>query len=520
MAVEEINNDVYVAETVSSSKSDVGNETDQKTQLVSKEKIKTTPQKTQPPVKYSILDCIPGYSLLSQYFSPPQETPSTGDSLWNQRDFPRLFDFLEMEMNSPQGITWKPSADLTRVPTLKNASTNLHRFARDLTQEAMEGKLRPFVGRQKEIELAAEILMRSQKSNPLLLGAPGVGKSAIPEGIAQAIVKNQEDLSPVFKGKRIFFIQWELLAAGARKYSDDDLEKRLAQLIAEARENKEQMILFIDEIHSFLKNNKESMAILKPALADGTISCIAATTPWDYKKMLENDPALERRFPIVPVKEPSENETLQILKAFIPRLESHHGVHINDEAFEECIALSKRFIRSESFPDKAIDLLDQAASYVSLAKSSQASVILQDKQLAVFLNRLLLMRKDVDDPQIIDEKIQEIRSRFNRSVSADHIREMVSRKIEIPINKLQEPERHLLTNLEKLISEKIVGQKEPIIALSEAVRRGRLRLGSQDRPAGVFLMLGPTGVGKTASANVLAESLYGSKENTLRLDMS
>ncbi|HEY5235945.1 MAG TPA: AAA family ATPase, partial [Rhabdochlamydiaceae bacterium] len=332
MAVDEVNNDVHVQEIGSSSETVVGNETDKKTQLVSKEKIKTTTQETQPPVNYSYLDYIPGYSLLSQYFSPSPATVASGnswtvasgDSLWSQRDLPRLFDFLEMEMNSPQGITWKPSADLSRVPLLKNPSINLNKYARDLTQEAMEGKLRPFVGREKEIALTAEILMRSQKSNPLLLGPPGVGKSVIPEGIALAIVKNREDLSPAFKGKRIFFIQWELIAAGTRKYTSDDTEKRLAQLIAEARANKGQMILFIDEIHAFLKNDKESMAVLKPALADGTISCIAATTPWDYKKLLAEDPALERRFPIVQVKEPSEDESSQILRAFIPRLESHH----------------------------------------------------------------------------------------------------------------------------------------------------------------------------------------------------
>ncbi|HEX2580331.1 MAG TPA: ATP-dependent Clp protease ATP-binding subunit, partial [Rhabdochlamydiaceae bacterium] len=500
-----------------------------KTKLVAKDKINPAPQ-TTPPASYSFLDSIPGYTQFSQLLwgAPPSNDKSTLSEtpqqpslnrLWEQRDFPRLFDLLESEMNTPQGITWKPKANLDRLPKLKGPSTYINKFARDLTEEAMEGKLRPFVGREKEISLTAEILIRSQKSNPLLLGDPGVGKSVIPEGIAQLIVKNDEKLSPVFKGKRIYFIQWELLAAGARKYSDDTLEKRLSELIAEARTNKDQMILFIDEIHSFLKNDKESMAILKPALADGTISCIAATTPWDYKGMLAADPALERRFPLVHVKEPSDQEILAILKAFIPRLESHHGVHISKEAFEECLTLSKRFIRSESFPDKAIDLLDQAASFVSLSKEPPI-VLLQDKKLAVFLDRLLLMRKEVDNPQIIDQKIQEISNRFNRTITADHIREIVSRKIDIPIKKLQEPEKHLLNNLEKLISEKIIGQKEPIVALSEAVRRGRLRIGSQDRPAGVFLMLGPTGVGKTATATVLSEILYGSKENTLRLDMS
>jgi ATP-dependent Clp protease ATP-binding subunit ClpC len=516
-------------------------EVDKKTAAVSADKIKPPTTSNGGSRTYSILDSLRNFfSTLAD--DAPQPAPAKAsekppvakapekpvpfiippslDQLWAQRDLTKIFESLEAALHSPMGIVWKPAAKIGSLPPLLNPCPSLTSYARDLTLEAHEGKLQPFVGRQKEIELTAEILMRNQKSNPLLLGAPGVGKTAFPGGIAQAIVRDQEDLSPVFKGKRIFLLQWERLAAGTRRYSEDTLEKRLAKILAEAAANKDQVILFIDEIHAFLQNDKESMAILKPALADGTISCMTATTPWDYKRMLEADPALERRFPIVPFGEPSESDVLHILKACIARLEAHHGVRISDEAVRECIELSKRFIRSESFPDKAIDLLDQAASSMSLSRSTDAKVIHQDKQLALFLDRLLFMRESVEDPTIIDQKILEIRSRFSRSVTPDQIRQVVSRKINIPLQKLQEPEKILLNSLEAVIAEKIIGQKEAIELLSQAVRRGRLRLGNQERPAGVFLLLGSTGVGKTASALALAETLYGSSENVLRLDMS
>jgi ATP-dependent Clp protease ATP-binding subunit ClpA len=464
MPINEVNNDCYTEGEVPSTKNEVEKEIDQKTKLVAKDKITPPPQTTPPAATYSLLDPI--YTLFEKLFGagptpapPPHQTPKlpepppaspSCDSLWSQRDLPRLLDLLESEMYSPQGITWRPKANLDRLPKLKNDSTYLNRFARDLTEEAIEGKLPPFVGREKEIAQIEAIFRRRQRNNPLLAGDKGVGKSATAEGIAQMIVQNDEKLSPVFKDKRIYLIQPKLLADRAQKLSGEDPGKALAELIAEARANKDQMILFIDDIHSFLNDEKAS-AVLKPRLADGTISYIAATTLLDYKKMRKDNPTLMLQFPTVYVKEPSEQEILAILKAFIPRFERRNGVRISEEAIEECVALSKRFIKNEKFPDKAIDLLDRAANFATLAKT-RVDEMLKHQQWTVFLDRLLLMRKEVDDPQIIDQKIEEIRNRFPL-VTTDHIREAASRKLDIPVSKLLEPEKKFVEKYEKLISD-------------------------------------------------------------------
>ncbi|HEX4838994.1 MAG TPA: AAA family ATPase [Rhabdochlamydiaceae bacterium] len=451
MPVNEVNNDVYTGEARSSSEG--VNKTDQKTQNIAKDKITPpVPQETPPPASYFSLDFFyqlfwpaPAPSTSPKPPETPPKAPPSCDSLWSQRDLPRLLDLLETEMHTPQGITWRPKANLDQLPKLKSDSTYLNQFARDLTQEALEGKLSPFVGREKEIAQIAEILMRRQKNTPLLLGVPGVGKSAIVEGIAQMIVQNNENLPPVFKDKRIYLIQSKFLTDRTPK--GDDPVEGLVELIQEARANKNQMILFIDDIHSFITSN-----ILKQALADGSISCIAATTPLDYKKMLKNDPTLMSQFPTPYVREPLEKEVLAILKAFIPRFESRHGVRMGEEALEECLALSKRFINSEKFPQKALDLLDQAANLASVEKTIRVDEMLRHQQWAFFFDRLLLMRKEVDDPQIIDQKIEEIRTRFPQ-VTADHIRKVVSRKLDIPISTLLEPEKNFVDKLEKQISD-------------------------------------------------------------------
>jgi len=465
MPVNEVSNDVHTGEAIPSAQGIAGNETDQKTKLVAKDKI-ASPQGAPPSASYSPSGYFI-YALMDRLFgktpapvSPPDNIPKlpepppappSCDSLWSQRDLPRLFDLIEKKMYTPQGITWRPKANLDRLPTLKGDSTYLNKFARDLTEEAMEGKLSPFVGREKQIAQIAAILMQRQMNNPLLVGDPGVGKSAIAEGIAQMIVQNDEKLSPVFKDKRIYLIQSELLADRVQKLPGSDLGKVLVKLIAETHANQDQVILVIDEIHAFLKD-KETSVVLKRLLADGIISCIATTTPLDYKKMMWHDFTLMLQFPTVHVKEPSKQQTLEILKAFIPRLESRHGVRISEKAIEECLTLSKRFIKNEHFPNKATDLLDQAASFASLTEMPRVDAILRNQQWAVFLDRLLLMRKEVDDPQLIDQKIQEIHSRFTQ-VTADHIRAIVARKTGIPINKLLEPEKNSVVNQEKLISD-------------------------------------------------------------------
>lgn len=436
------------------------------------------------------------------------------DDLWSEKKIDLLLAKLDAEMGSPQGITWTPTTHLREAPFLPRPLVALSRFARDLTLEIASGQQVPFSGRKKELDEIAEILARNQKSNPILLGRPGVGKTAFARGIATLIVKNEASLPPFFKGKRVFLLEWDRLVMGVEKYSKDTPEKRLMEVISEACMNKEHVVLFIDEVHAFLKVNKDIMAILKPALADGTLSCIAATTTWDYEKMLEVDPSLERRFPQVSIFEPSDAELLHVLKAFVLRLEAHHGVHISDKAVEESINLGKRFLQSQSFPDKAIDLLDQAACRLSIKQEFG----IKEKQLSVFLKLLIHMRNQVNDSVELDQKIHEIRRKFSRVVTEELVRELVAQKVGLPLQKLQESQRELLNNLEARLSEKIIGQKKSIRSLCQAVRRGRIKLGNESRPAGVFLMLGPTGVGKTASVLALSEVLYGSKENMLRLD--
>lgn len=438
------------------------------------------------------------------------------DNLWSEKKIDLLLTKLDAEMDSPQGITWAPTTHLREAPFLPRPLVALSRFARDLTLEIASGQQVPFSGRKNELDEIAEILARNQKSNPILLGRPGVGKTAFARGIATLIVRDEASLPPFFKGKRVFLLEWDRLVMGIEKYTKDTPEKRLMQVISEACMNKEHVLIFIDEIHAFLKDNKDIMAILKPALADGTLSCIAATTTWDYEKMLEADPSLERRFPQVHIFEPSDAELLHVLKAFVLRLEAHHGVHISDKAVEECINLGKRFLQGESFPDKAIDLLDQAACRLSIKQEFSV----KEKQLSVFLKLLIHMRNQVNDSVELDQKINEIRGKFSRVVTEELIRELVAQKVGLPLQKLQESQRELLNNLEARLSEKIIGQKKSIRSLCQAVRRGRIKIGNESRPTGVFLMLGPTGVGKTASVLALSEVLYGSKDNMLRLDMS
>lgn len=469
---------------------------------------------------YETLLSIPGVNVVvlyvSKFFSHPKNPYF--DRLWSEKNFDNLVDLLEKEMSSFQGITWEPTTFHKKAPKLDKPLPWIEHCTRDLTLEAEQGKLRPFFGREKEIRLAAEILGRNQKSNPLLLGAPGVGKTSIPEGIAQKIVQGDAKLPNIFKGKRIFLVVWERLKAGTSSYGNDSITNRLMGVVKEAQENRENLIMFVDEIHAFLSHNKskETADILKPALADGALSCMGATTNWDYQRMIEANPALERRFPTVPIPEPSLSDMEKVLQSVIPTLEAHHGVRIADEAVKICVELGDRYLRSESFPDKAIDLLDQAASRLDLNQPSQH----QDKQYALFLKLLIVIRSQLDDPTKLDQKIGQIRSKFSRVVTSDLIRQLVSDKVQVPLQRLQESEQQLLNHLEVSISKKIIGQKRAITRLCQAVRRARIRLGNPERPAGVFLMLGSSGVGKTESAKVLAELLFGSQEHFLRLDMS
>lgn len=446
--------------------------------------------------------------------------PPNLDDLWEREEFDQLTTCLEDQMSS-KGITWAPKIFLKKAPPLSSSLIYIPKFCLDLTLLAERGELRPFFGREKEFRAIGEILGRNQKSNPLLLGPPGVGKTSMAEGIAQKIIRNGNDLHRYFKGKRIFLLQWDRLVMGAEKYSQDKVEHRLLSILKEAKENKENVIIFIDEIHAFLKNSADNIFtdILKPALAEGSFYCIAATTTWDYDKLIEKDPSLERRFPKVNICEPLYEEMQRVLHAVIPRLEAHHSVRISDEAITECITLSQRYLKSySSFPDKAIDLLDQAASRLSSTAKPYEDP--KTMQLSIFLKLLLQMQNQATDPACLNQKIQETRKKFSAVMTKDMVCRLVAERVNLPLEKLQKSEKELLKNLDALMSQKIIGQKKSIKLLCNGIRRARIKLADPNSPAGVFLLLGPTGVGKTASAQALCEILYGSKEKMLRLDMS
>lgn len=425
------------------------------------------------------------------------------DSLLEARNFKELFLALEEMMRTPEGIRWTPSPPQVEVSHLPKPLEYLSQYARDLTLEAAQGKLLPFYGREKEFQNIAEILGRSQKNNPLLLGAPGVGKTAMAEGLAQLMLKNDETLPMPFRGKRLFLLQWDRL-----KSDEKNIAGNLAHILQEAQVNKSHLILFIDNIHTFIGQKSKTADILKAALTNGSIACISTTTPWDFKRMINEDPVIERKFPIVELLEQSEEEVINLLKKLRPEIEAHNAVRISDEAIQVCYTLGKRYLKSNSFPDKGIDFLLQAASRLKMKYPPCAEQLQIGRLLGV------LLRINFND------KIEEVRARLTQVVSPDLIREVVAEKVEIPIQNIQESERDLLRSLEERMSRKIIGQTHPIKALCQAVRRGRVGMNKADTPAGVFLMLGTTGVGKTASARALANILYGSEHKLLRLDMS
>lgn len=461
-------------------------------------------------------------ALVAEIVAETTKTPleqlqdTAAELLWSEKKFDQLVIALETQITSK--IVWSPTFFHKKAPVLPSPCPHLSAFTRDLTLEAERCKLRPFFGRSKGINDIADILNCKQKCNPILIGPSGVGKTALLEGIAQKIVSGDPSLPPIFHNKRIFLIEWSFLSRDTDDYSiERTVKKRLGDILREAAEHKEHVILAIDEIHSFLnqKRGNECMQIVKPALADGSIASIGATTEWDYQQILANDPALERRFPTVPISEPIEQELKQILKAVIPSLEAHHAVQITDQAVDEAIKLSERYFKSLSFPDKAIDLLDHAASQLT----SRQNVSPQDNQYATFLKRLLQIQSQMDNPTVLDKKIAETEGKLSKKLSEEMIRQLVAQKVKLPLDRIQQSEKELLSTLEDQLSKKIIGQPKAITALCQGVRRARLKLGDRNRPAGVFLLCGPTGVGKTESVKALAHLLYGPHDNYLRIDM-
>ena len=418
-----------------------------------------------------------------------------------------------------------------------SATPTLDQYSRDLTVMAAEGRLDPVLGRDKEIIRLIQILSRRSKNNPCLVGEPGVGKTAIVEGLAQKIVNGMVPDS--VKDKRVVVLDMSGMVAGS-KYRGE-FEERIRNVIDEVRANKG-ILLFIDELHTIIgaggaEGALDASNILKPSLSRGEIQLIGATTQEEYRKYIEKDAALERRFQPVSVEEPTEQEALEILKGLRPYYEKHHGVTIEDEALEAAVKMSVRYINDRFLPDKAIDIIDEASSkvrlsgYRSVAEIDQFEAeireILQQKELAI-KNADLSMAKELQQRQNeIEEQIQVCKTkeerrnkRKNLTVTENSVADIVSDWTKIPVKKLTGGETKRLAALEKELHKRVIGQEEAVKAVAQAVKRGRVGLKDPQRPIGSFLFLGPTGVGKTELSKALAEAVFGSEQAMIRVDMS
>ncbi|MBV9454306.1 MAG: AAA family ATPase [Rubrobacter sp.] len=415
----------------------------------------------------------------------------------------------------------------------ESATPTLEEYSRDLTQMAKEGKLDPVIGRSEEIETTVEVLSRRTKNNPVLIGDPGVGKTAIVEGIAQRIVN--DEVPETLAGRRVLALDLSGMVAGTQYRGQ--FEERLKKVIDEIRENAEDQIIFIDELHTVVgagaaEGSMDASNMLKPALARGELRCIGATTIDEYRKNIEKDAALERRFQPVLVSEPTVDDTIQILFGLRDRYEAHHRVKITDEAIIAAAELSDRYITDRFLPDKAIDLMDQAAARVRL----RSKIKPQDtKELEDEIKRLArekdqaVATEDFEKAQELKTRTAELRNELEKAregrrpaaeVVAEDIAEVVSKATGIPVSQLTQEERERLLKLEKQLHERVVGQEEAVSAIAEAIRRARAGLQDPNRPIGSFLFLGPTGVGKTELARALAEALFGEEAAMVRIDMS
>ena len=409
----------------------------------------------------------------------------------------------------------------------------LDQYSSDLTQSAREGKLDPVIGRADEIEQTIEILSRRTKNNPVLIGDPGVGKTAIAEGIAQRIVN--DEVPETLAGKRLVAIDLAAMVAGS-KYRGE-FEERLKSVIDEITENADQLIVFIDELHTVVgagaaEGAMDASNMLKPALARGELHVIGATTIDEYRKNIERDAALERRFQPVLVDEPTVDEAIEILTGLKDRYEAFHRVRLPEESIVAAVELSDRYLTDRFLPDKAIDLIDQASARVRLRSKTKAPDrrALEDEVRGLERERdQAIAAEDYERANELKDRIEERRGELSDGdrarerapeVTPDDIAEIVSRATGIPVSQLNLEERDRLLRLEEHLHERVVGQDEAVEAIAEAVRRARAGLADPNRPDGSFLFLGPTGVGKTELARTLAEALFGDEESMVRFDMS
>ena len=413
----------------------------------------------------------------------------------------------------------------------------LDQYSRDLTQMAAEGKLDPVVGREKEISRLIQILSRRTKNNPCLVGEPGVGKTAIAEGLAQRILAGS--VPETIKDKRLVVLDLSGMVAGS-KYRGE-FEERIRKVVDEVREN-QGILLFIDELHTIIgaggaEGALDASNILKPSLSRGELQIIGATTLEEYRKYIEKDAALERRFQPVTVEEPSEEEAYEILKGLRPYYERHHKVEILDEALEAAVKMSVRYINDRFLPDKAIDLIDEAASKVQLSGyqasseiedlSREIQEILQEKERAIKTGYLSLAKECQEKQKEAEARLEQLQvkeekknQRKSGKVDEKAVASIVSDWTKIPVQRLTEGETRRLAQLEKELHKRVIGQEEAVRAVSQAVKRGRVGLKDPNRPIGSFLFLGPTGVGKTELSKALAQAVFGSEQAMIRVDMS
>ncbi len=419
----------------------------------------------------------------------------------------------------------------------KGTTPTLDQYSRNLTQMAKDGKLDPVIGRETEIQRVIQIISRRTKNNPCLVGEPGVGKTAIVEGLAERIVSG--NVPETIKNKRLLTLDLSAMIAGS-KYRGE-FEERIKKLIAEVRADGE-VLLFLDEIHTIIgaggaEGAIDASNILKPSLARGEIQIIGATTFEEYRKHFEKDAALERRFQPVTVEEPTEEETLDILKGLREKYEEHHGVSITDEALAAAVKMSGRYINDRFLPDKAIDLIDEASSKIRLGMIStpdeldeieleiknieeekEQAIIKSDYERASELKRKQKRKEDKRNKLIAKLEKEKIASKS--IVDEGTIARIVSEWSKIPVSRLEQEEAERLKKLEEILHQRVIGQEEAVVAVSKAIRRGRVGLKDPKKPIGSFLFLGPTGVGKTELCKALAEAIFGSENSIIRLDMS
>ena len=413
----------------------------------------------------------------------------------------------------------------------------LDSYSRNLTQMALDGKLDPVIGREHEIQRVIQILSRRTKNNPCLIGEPGVGKTAVVEGLAQRIAAG--DVPDTIADKRVMTLDLSGMVAGS-KYRGE-FEERIKKVIAEVVEAKD-VLLFIDEIHTIIgaggaEGALDASNIIKPSLARGELQLIGATTINEYRKYIEKDSALERRFQPVTVDEPSEEESIAILKGLRSRYEEHHRVEITDDALEAAVKLSSRYINDRFLPDKAIDLIDEAASKVRLSNYTKPSKIkdyeaqiddLEEEKESAIRDEAYEKAGDIKKKQEkLKEKIRLTLEKWEKEketrklvVGENEVADVVAGWTKIPVKKLAQEESERLKNLEGILHERVVGQEEAVTAVSKAIRRGRIGLKDPKRPIGSFLFLGPTGVGKTELSKALAEAMFGTESSLIRVDMS